>query len=152
MLFILLDRDILLIRCQSNQLDDYYTIYQAVNNTNETITISTNDTTQSNTNETISISTNKTVHSNTNGSVVTNNNVSVVINTNYKVISPALFKEDIYQNITTRIKEQVQKIIAINTETIPKENIFVELIDNGRDSLNRSKVHINIIVISQGNL
>ena len=55
-----------------------------------------------------------------------------------------------YQNITSRIKEQVRKIITTNANSIPDNKILVELIDNGLDILNRTKVGINIIIISQG--
>ena len=74
-------------------------------------------------------------------------------NTNGTTEMPdGLLDEKVIHNITQRAEKSIQHIIPTNPKLTLKDNITVELIDNGYDSSNRTIVSINIVISSKGNL
>ena len=125
----------LLIRCDTNQLDDYYRVVQEEYGQNDT----------------------------SNGSdftlIQTKNVTENITKRTEKAIQPLLDSEysllqtkDVSKNITKRIEKAIQQIIPIKPALTLKNNISVELIDNGIDPLNRTMVSINIVISSTGRI
>ncbi len=96
------DQNIILIRCQSNQLNGIYNTTQNTNGTTE--------------------------------------------------MPDGLLDKNVIHNLTQRIEKSIQHIIPTNQKLTLKDNITVELIDNGYDSSNRTIVSFNLVISSTGNL
>ena len=125
----------LLIRCDTNQLDDYYRVVQEEYGQNDT----------------------------SNGSdftlIQTKNVTENITKRTEKANQPLpdfeyslLQTKDVSKNITKRIEKAIQQIIPIKPALTLENNISVELIDNGIDTLNRTMVSINIVISSTGRI
>ena len=130
-----LGQNMVLIRCDTNQLDDYYRVIQEESDHNETSKYP---------NDTIIETQN-----------VTENITKRIEQANQPLTKPEysiLQTKDVSNNITKRIEKAIQQIIPIKPALTLENNISVELIDNGIDQLNRTMVSINIVISSTGEI
>ena len=135
MLSCFLGQNMLLIRCDTNQLDDYYRVIQEEPDHNDTSKYP---------NDTILETQN-----------VTENITKRIEQTNQPLTKPdysLLHTKDVSNNITKRIEKAIQQIIPIKPALTLANNISVELIDNGIDPFNQTMVSINIVISSTGEI
>ena len=123
----------LLIRCDTNQLDDYYRVVQEEYGQNDTSNSSNFTLIQ-----TKNVTENITKHTEKANQPLPDSEHSL------------LQTKDVSRNITKRIEKAIQQIIPIKPALTLENNISVELIDNGIDTLNRTMVSINIVISSTG--
>ena len=125
----------LLIRCDTSQLDDYYRIVQEEYDQNDTSNRSDYTLIQmKNVTENITKRTERATQP--------------LLDSEYSLLQT----KDVSKNITKRIEMAIQQIIPIKPALTLENNISVELIDNGIDTLNRTMVSINIVISSTGRI
>ena len=125
----------LLIRCDTSQLDDYYRIVQEEYDQNDTSNRSDYTLIQmKNVTENITKRTERATQP--------------LLDSEYSLLQT----KDVSKNITKRIEMAIQQIIPIKPALTLENNISVELMDNGIDPLNRTMVSINIIISSTGRI
>ena len=125
----------LLIRCDTNQLDDYYRVVQEEYGQNDT----------SNSSNFTLIQTKNVTENITKRTEKANQHLP---DSEYSLLQT----KDVSKNITKRIEKAIQQIIPIKPALTLENNISVELIDNGIDTLNRTMVSINIVISSTGRI
>ena len=127
--------NMLLIRCDTNLLDDYYRVVQEENDQNDTS--KDPDYTPLQTKNVTENVTKRTEKAN-----------QPLPDSEYSLLQT----KDVSNNITKRIEKAIQQIIPIKPALTLENNISVELIDNGIDQLNRTMVSINIVISSTGRI
>ena len=125
----------LLIRCDTNRLDDYYRVVQEEHDQNDTS--KDPDYTLLQTKNVTDNITKRTEEAN-----------QPLPGSEYSLLQT----KDVPNNITKRIEKAIQQIIPIQPALTLENNISVELIDNGIDPLNRTMVSINIVISSTGRI
>ena len=127
--------NMLLVRCYTNQLDDYYRVVQEEHDQNDT----SKDPDYSPL-RTKNVTGNVTKRTETANQPLPDSQYSL------------LQTKDVFNNITKRIEKAIQQIIPIKPALTLANNISVELIDNGIDPFNRTMVSINIVISSTGEI
>ena len=125
----------LLIRCDTNRLDDYYRVVHEEHDKNDTS--KDPDYTLLQTKNVTDNITKRTEEAN-----------QPLPGSEYSLLQT----KDVPNNITKRIEKAIQQIIPIQPALTLENNISVELIDNGIDPLNRTMVSINIVISSTGRI